>query len=276
VTAVDARIAILWPHDNAPVAQAQRGNLTAYLLLPDSRWAVPCDFAPEVTLWQATNNEPAQPVAVGVRRLADFGGRRVPVWDFNDMDISAARDGMTKLYFSARVAGVICRSNVWAHGADARTFLPQPFQAELELPISADTAPAEVDARIQILWPHGGAPVSEARLANISADLFLPGTSLRLAPATFGAAWQPDVWLIRAVDNGVGERVARGAPRVEPNGACHWDFNDIDVSPARAATSKVHFWIEVEGLRTYSNFWTHGLDARTYLPNPEPPLGNCP
>jgi hypothetical protein len=275
VAGVDAVLAILWPHGNAPVTEATLGNLTAYLLQPGTRWAVACDFAGEVTLWQAQNNEPARPAAIGTRRLAEFGGRRVPVWDFNDIDISAARDGATKLYFSARVAGVACRSNLWAHGSDARTYLPQPFQAELELPITAETAPAEVDARIQILWPHGGAAISQAGLANISVDLFLPGTRLRLAPATFGAAWQPAVWLVRAVDNGVGERVARGAPRIEPSGAAHWDFNDVDVSPARNPASKVHFWIEVEGVRAYSNFWTHGLDARTYLPNPEPPLGNC-
>lgn len=272
---VDAALAILWPHGNAAVTEATLGNLTAYLLQGGTRWAVACDFAAEVTLWQAQNNEPAQPVATGVRRLAEFAGRRVPVWDFNDIDISAARDGMTKLYFSARVAGLTCRSNLWAHGNDARTYMPQPFQTELELPITATDAPAEVDARIQILWPHGGAAISQAELANISVDLFLHGTRLRLGPATFGAAWEPAVWLVRAVDNAVGERVARGAPRIEPGGAAHWDFNDVDVSPARTPTSKVHFWIEVAGVRTYSNFWTHGLDARTYLPNPEPPLGNC-
>lgn len=273
--AVDATIAILWPHGNATVTEAERGNLTAYLRQSDSRWAVACDFAAEVTLWQAQNNDPAQPVATGVRRLAEFAGRRVPVWDFNDVDISAARDGRTKLYFSARVAGMACRSNLWAHGNDARTYMPQPFQAELELPITAEAAPAEVDARIQILWPHGGAPITAARLANISVDLFLHGTRTRLSPATFGAAWQPAIWLVRAVDNAVGERAARGVPRIEPGGAAHWDFNDVDVSPARSPTSKVHFWIEVEGVRACSNFWTHGLDARTYLPNPEPPLGDC-
>ena len=80
---------------------------------------------------------------------------------------------------------------------------------------------------------------------------------------------------MRAIDNRVGERITRGVLRIEIGGAAHWDFNDIDVSAARNPTGKVHFWIEVDGIRTYSNFWTHGLDARTYLPNPEAPLGNC-
>ena len=178
--AVDATIAILWPHNNAPVVKAQRANLTAYLTQPNSRWAVACDFAHEVTLWRAENNEPAQPIATGVRRLADFGGRRVPVWDFNDIDVSAARDGKTKLYFSARVTEVACRWNAWAHGSDARTFMPQPFRAGAELPIAAETAPAEVDARIQILWPHGNAPIAQAQVANLSCR----PVSARHEPAT--------------------------------------------------------------------------------------------
>ena len=274
IEAVDAKIAIVWPHNSLPVTQAQRANITAHLTQANSRWAVACDFAREVTLWQALNNEPARPIAIGSRRLAEFDGRRVPVWDFNDIDVSAARDPSAKLYFSVRVAGVACRANVWVHGTDARTLMPQPFQAEAELPVTAAGAPAEVDARIQILWPHAGASISQALLANLSADLFAHGTRMRLSPAKSGPSWQPAVWLVRASNNGVGERVARGILRTEANGAAHWDFNDVDVSAARQPANKLHFWVEVDGVLTYSNFWTHGLDARTYLPNPEPPLGN--
>jgi len=275
IEAVDAKIAIVWPHNSLPVTQAQRANITAHLTQANSRWAVACDFAREVTLWQAQNNEPARPIATGSRRMAEFDGRRVPVWDFNDIDVSAARDPSAKLYFSVRIAGVACRANVWVHGTDARTLMPQPFQAEAELPVTAASAPAEVDARIQILWPHGGASISQALLANLSADLFAHGMRTRLAPAKSGTTWQPAVWLVRANNNSVGERVARGILRTETNGAAHWDFNDVDVSVARQPTNKLHFWVEVDGALTYSNFWTHGLDARTYLPNPEPPLGNC-
>ena len=90
IASIDAKIAIVWPHDDAPVAEAGLANLTAYLTLSGSRMSVPCDFASPVTLWRALNNEPAEPVAPGMRRLADFEGRRVPVWDFNDVDVSAA------------------------------------------------------------------------------------------------------------------------------------------------------------------------------------------
>jgi hypothetical protein len=272
--AVDARIVILWPHGDAPVAEAKLANLTAYLTFPGSRVAVPCAFAPTVTLWRALNNEPAEPIATGVRRLAEFGGRRAPVWDFNDVDVSAARDPKNKLYFTLQVAGYPYRANVWVHGVDARTFMPQQIRPESNVQVAADAGPAELDGRLQILWPHGGASVAEANLANLTADLFQHGTRLRLTPKSVGNAWQPAVWLVRSVNNDVGERVARGVPRLEGGGA-RWDFNDVDVSPAREPSSKLHFWVEVDGARTYSNFWTHGVDARTYFPNPDVLLGDC-
>jgi hypothetical protein len=276
LTTVDAKIAILWPHGDAAVSEAKLANLTAYLTFPGSWSAVPCDLAPEVTLWRALNNEPAAPVAVGARRMAEVSGRHVPMWDFNDVDVSAARDPKNKLYFSVRVTGQSYRANIWVHGVDARTYMPLPLQPDGVLPVSPDAVPSEIDARIQIVWPHGGAPVTEAKLANVSADLFAHGTRKRLGIAAAGAPWQPAVWLLRAVNNNVGERAAQGVPRDAGDGSVHWDFNDVDVSPARDPSSKLHFWIEVDGVRTCSNFWTHGVDARTYLPNPDVLLGDCP
>jgi hypothetical protein len=275
LSAIDAKIAIVWPHGDAPVAEARLANLTAYLTFPGSRVSVPCNCTPQVTLWRALNNEPAEPVIAGARRLADLNGRRVPVWDFNDVDISAARDPVNKLYFGVRLAGGPYRANVWVHGLDARTYLPRPVTPSGTQVVKATDVPAELDARIQIVWPHGGAPVDQARLANISADLFAHGTRVALAPSGSGTtAWAPAVWLVRALNNEVGVRVARGQARRE-GAAVHWDFNDVDVSPARHPQSKLHFWIEVDGIRTCSNFWTHGLDARTYLPNPDLLLGDC-
>lgn len=274
--AVDAKIVILWPHDNAPVSEAHLANLTAYLTYPDSRVTAPCDFAQQVTLWRGLNNEPAEPVVAGSRRMAEMNGCRVPVWDFNDIDVSPARDPHNKLYFSLRVEGFPYRSNIWVHGTDARTFMPQPAQAVANQTITAGTAPRQLDARIQILWPHGNAPVAQASLANLSVDLFRRGTLIRLMPGGAGTTqWVPKVWLLAARNNDPGQRVARGVLRIEANGAAHWDFNDIDVSPARDPETKLHFWVEIEGCEAFSNTWTHGLDARTYLPNPETLLGDC-
>ncbi len=275
LNALDAKIAILWPHGDAPVSEASRANITAHLTFAGTRGALPCSLAPQVTLWRALNNEPAIAIATGVRRLAEVNGRRVPVWDFNDVDVSAARNPRNKLYFRVEVAGFPAQSNIWVHGVDARTYLPRPAQATAEQAVTSATAPREVDARIQILWPHGGAPVSEANLANISVDLFRAGTLVRLAPAVTTSQWSPEVWLVRALNNDPGERVARGMLRMENGAIAHWDFNDIDVSAARDPGNKLHFWVQVDGLITRSSFWTHGLDARTYLPHSDVLLGDC-
>ena len=214
ISSIDAKIAIVWPHDDAPVAEAGLANLTAYLTLSGSRVSVPCDFASPVTLWRALNNEPAEPVASGARRLADFEGRRVPVWDFNDVDVSATRDPKNKLYFSVRLAGGPYRANVWVHGVDARTYLPQPVNPSGTQVVAAGSAPSELDARIQIVWPHGGAAVEQAKLANISADLFARGSRVALVPSGSGAAaWAPTVWLVCALNNDAGvPRGTRSSP----------------------------------------------------------------
>ena len=44
LSTVEAKIAIVWPHDDAPVAEAGLANLTAYLTYPGSRVSVPCDL----------------------------------------------------------------------------------------------------------------------------------------------------------------------------------------------------------------------------------------
>ncbi|HIC88604.1 MAG TPA: hypothetical protein EYP04_04280, partial [Anaerolineae bacterium] len=264
---IDAKIEIVWPHGGAPVAEADKANITAYLFYPGSRLSVPCDFDPTVTLWSAINNEPAEPVATGVRRWAELGGQYLPVWDFNDVDVSAARNPRNKVYFQVRVDGVVAASNVWVHGVDARTYLPRPAEPTSVL----QSPPDAVDARIQIVWPHENAPVAEAELANITVALYAHGT-LASAPPD----WSPRVLLYQALNNDVGKEVGVGVQRiVERDGLRYpvWDFNDVDVGAAKDPLNKVHFWVEVEGIPTYPTFWTHGADARTYFPEQDVPLG---
>jgi hypothetical protein len=78
-----------------------------------------------VRLLRAQNNGVLEEVAVGERRLAEAGGVSYPVWDFNDVDVSAARDPQNKLYFMVSVDGLQTLPNVWVHGVDARTYFPE-------------------------------------------------------------------------------------------------------------------------------------------------------
>jgi hypothetical protein len=274
---VRAKIQVVWPHGGAPVREANRANITAYLFAgdgTDSRIALdspPCDWSPVVRLWAAQNAQPAREVAVGQKRIVREGGRTFPAWDFNDLDVSAARDPANKLAFYVTVDGVPSLHNVWIHAADARTLFPQQDVPQEAL----RTRPTAVDARIQIVWPQGGATVQDAIRANISTFLFHAGTLKAVAPQT---PWAPAVRLHWSLNNSTEVAPGRGVlglPRrvTAANGVTFlaWDFNDIDVSAAQEPLNRLYFWVTVDGMPSSSNIWAHGVDARTLFPQPDVP-----
>lgn len=271
VPAVDAKIEIVWPHDRSgrqqPVERAPLANLTAYLFQSQSLVPVADDFDAPVRLWRATNNGPAAMVATGVKRMASVAGYVMPVWDFNDVDVSAARDPQAKIFFYVTVESVPTRANVWSHGANGLTYLPQQ-----STPGVRAGSPDEVDASIQIVWPHDRAgqlqPVTAADLANVAVHLYHPGTDLSV-PRDFDVP----VRLLRYVNNGPGEVVAAGAKRVADGGYPIWEFNDVDVATARNSRNKIYFRVVVDRVPTNSAIWAHGADARTDFPQPDVPFG---
>ena len=130
--AVDARIQIVWPKDGLPVQEAKTANITVYLfdagtmeaIAPDAGWS------PAVRLHWSVGNEaeaaPGQGV-LGVPRVVNgANGVTFLAWDFNDVDVSAANDSLSRIFFWVTVDGVTTYSNIWAHAIDARTIFPQP------------------------------------------------------------------------------------------------------------------------------------------------------
>lgn len=134
--ALDAKIQIVWPHDNLSVQQAQRANITAYLFTAGAQRALAPDitratgWSPTVRLHTSLNNEPEAAPGTGVvgvsRVITGTNGIRFLAWDFNDVDVSLANDRLNRLNFWVSVDGVSTDSNIWVHGADARTLFPQP------------------------------------------------------------------------------------------------------------------------------------------------------
>ncbi len=272
VQSVDAKIEIVWPQGNLPVTQARRVNITAYLFEPNTARTVGCDFNNTVRLWQALNNNPVSSVATGTRRLVSRNGVTFPVWDFNDIDVSAARDPLNKYYFYVTVDGVTTNFNVWSHGADARTYLPNP-----PVPSGSGGRPDQVDARIQVVWPHSAngqaQPVSRATLANISVALFYPGSQ-----RSVGTDFDRTLFLYRGLNNNPVDLVGKGVKRIVRQGNVSypvWDFNDVDVSGARDPINKYYFRVLVDNTQTFSTIWSHGVDARTYFPTVDQPTGGC-
>jgi hypothetical protein len=196
------------------------------------------------------------------------------VWDFNDVDVSAARNPANRLQFFVTVDGVETRHNVWTHAVDARTLAPG-----LDIPTAVtDRLPTAIDARIEILWPHNGDPVNVAKKANLTAFLFVKDTTRALGATV---APRPPVRLHWAVDNGVNAPASTaplGAPRPYSANGLTWlayDFNDIDVSVANDPARRIYFWTEVDGATTYPNVWTHGASGITQAPQQDVPARSC-
>ena len=234
-SAIRAKIEIVWPHGGVPVREADLANITAYLIAEPSSSAsgLPappaCDWNPTVRLWAALNADPARQVAVGQKRMVAADGRTFPVWDFNDVDVAAARDPANKLTFFATVDGVRTLHNVWTHAADARTVFPQT-----DVPTGTlSRLPVALDSRIEIVWPHDNLPPEQATRANITAYLFAPDTLQTIPPEV---SWTPAArlhWSLNADTERMPGTGIAGVPRTitASNGVEFqaWDFNDVDV-----------------------------------------------
>jgi len=270
-SSVDAKIEIVWPHNNASVSAANQANITAYLFESGGLTPINADFDKPVTLWAALNSDPAKQVGTGTKRMADVNGTNMPVWDFNDVDVSAAKNPDNKYYFFLTVDGFPYAFNVWGHGVDGRTILPEPYMPNGVGP----DKPSGVDARISILYPHdkSGAQrdVRNAELGNLTVRLFQPGTANSVGPN-----FNNKVKLLRMINNGPAEVVAEGKKRTFSEGSVvHpvWDFNDVDINLARNPANKIYFTVQVEGVQTFPTIWSHASDARTILPRPDVPVG---
>ena len=272
---IRAKIEIVWPHGGASVREADLANITAYLISETNGTASSlleppaCDWDPTVKLWAALNAQPARLVGVGQKRMATLEGRTFPVWDFNDVDVSVARDPANRLTFFTTVDGVRTLHNVWTHAADARTVFPQA-----DVPTGTiSRSPLALDGRIEIVWPHDNLPPEQARLANITAYLFALDTLQAIGP---DASWTPTVrlhWSLNTDTEKLPGTGIVGVPRTitASNGVKFqaWDFNDVDISAARETLNKLYFWVSADDVVTFPNVWAHGVDARTVFPQPD-------
>ena len=138
-------------------------------------------------------------------------------------------------------------------------------------------APTEIDARIEVLWPHGGVSVSEAELANVAAYLFMPGTR-RLPPCQ----WRPQVYLRGAQNNEVAGPVLS---MLRMDDASIWRADNIPVDIARDPLNSLYLYLAVtdkapglvrspdsayisvftQNVVTHSNVWAHASNALTYF-----------
>ncbi|MHB1132530.1 MAG: hypothetical protein ACYC4L_09110 [Chloroflexota bacterium] len=274
----DAKIQIVYPHNGAPVTEATLANIGVYLFLPGTTIPVPCGFNSNVRLWQARNNEPARPVALGTKVMRSLFGRTLPAWEFNDVDVSAARDPNNKLFFFATVDGALfgTNNNVWVHGADPRTIFPVQ---DVATGVAAwPGEPSQIDARIEIVFPHNNQPVNGATLANLGTDLFRANSLLSV-----DGSRTPYVHLLKSINAGAATYADTSDQIITaaPGGVAHprWVHNDVDVAAATQGTppNLVLFRTVVDNpfVATFSNVWAHGSDVRTFFPVQDVPSRSC-
>jgi hypothetical protein len=291
---LDGKIEAVWPHDAAGnyqrVDQAPLANIRVYLFGHDTRHPF-CQDVP-VDMLMARNNDPVQLVGIssGPPQRITEGAVTFLAWEFNNVDVAAARNPANRLYFTVgeRVTtgysgGVGAHvpitapvsPNIWSHAVNALTDFPRQDTPTGVVPLPQVGGYPAVDLRIEIVWPHGNAPVAQARQVNVTAMAFLHGTSLSVAPD-----YPQPLLLERALNSAPLQPVILGRKRlVTAHGLTYpvWDFNDIDVSAARDPQDRYFFQVQEEfNADIRSNIWTHGTDGRTIFPAPDVPDRSCP
>lgn len=273
---IDGKIEVVFPHDAAgnpqPVAQAPLVNVQALLFRSGSLDPVPCTGGPVLQLWRSLNNQPAEFVAEVGPRVAAVDGIAFPSWEFNDVEVSAARDPANRYYFFLRApeqAGF--RTNVWSHGADARTIFPVQ---DVPTGVSTQQPVGPLDGRIEVVFPHDAAgnhqPIVQAPLVNLAVDLFEHGT-LQSVPSDFPGP----VRIVRSLNNDVANFVVEGERTIVTRDGItypRWVFNDVDVRAAQDPLNKYYFRVETQ----FPTVWAHGADARTIFPQKDIPTSSGP
>lgn len=293
------RISIVWPHDEsgraADVREAPLVNVSVWPPskykatvggMPPSQYPlvpaepVSCSQPPQnVVLYYAKDNEHVEPISnKPVFVLRSYRNMTFPSLEYNDIPV----EPRARNVFLVEPAG-----NVWVHAADPRTFYPHPV-----VPTGfAKGYPREIDARIQVVWPHDGqghwAPVEKATYVNVAIELFAHHTLKAIRNydpfriVLYVAEGSEPIHPAVAVDD-------HGRPLKPPVRVSYqigdrefvrWVYNDIPVNPKK----QYHFLVRVEPLepwpeppqgafRVYSSIWTHAANGRTLRPYPEVPL----
>jgi photosystem II stability/assembly factor-like uncharacterized protein len=238
----------------------------------DRSWKPASSGLPEQSTILAFVADPDQPEILwagrdggGIYRSADGGATWVNVSG------TATQQGTALQMTGAAIGDNLAQALAINYTPGGSLFLGTATAGLWALKPSVQPAPAprRVDARIEVVWPHDSAPVSEARQANIGLRLFTPGSLLQPP-----CGWSPQVIVWQAQDNSPAKPLQRAEQRtIDGTPFPFWELNDLDVSYAMDPQYKLYFMVQVEDVDTSTSIWTHGSDPRTYYPFPDVPSG---
>ncbi|HUE76192.1 MAG TPA: hypothetical protein VMP10_05125 [Chloroflexota bacterium] len=263
---IDARIEIVWPHGDGAVADTSLANVGAVLYQTGTMVAVGRETNFTARLWKAVDDRPFEFVAIGRKSTGALAGLSVPIWRFDNVDVSEARSPDRRVYLKLTVDGVAVRSNIWSHANDGRTNFPV-----VDIPDGLEPRLIQPAFKIQALWPHDGASVDQADRANLVVYAFERGTR-RAASSN----WSAVARLWRSIDGSPAEPVGLAMPTARAvNGGMMaiWEFNDVDVGVARDPDRRMFFFVTADDAPAQSNVWAHAQDARSFHPDFNQPSG---
>jgi hypothetical protein len=115
------RVEMLWPHNWAPIEEADLANVTVQLLTPDGSAPVPCRWEPRVLLWASLNGRPSQIVGTGHKEMVRGQTANYPVWRFYNVQIGPARFNDSSMTFYVTVDGMRVNPEYWVYGGENAT-----------------------------------------------------------------------------------------------------------------------------------------------------------
>jgi hypothetical protein len=117
---VRTRLQSVWPHESAPIEQAEVANVTALVLNPDESAPVPCRWEPRVLLWSSFDSGPREFMGQGTKEMVRTDSAEFPVWRFYNVAVGRARTG-GPISFSVTVDGITAEAATWTYGGPEPT-----------------------------------------------------------------------------------------------------------------------------------------------------------
>ena len=125
---------MVWPHNQAgqfvAPEQADLVNISSLLVARGTLLALASPHLPQrVWLIGALDNQVGRRLTTGTARTVTNGAFSYTTYEFNNIDVSLARDPAHHWTFWLEVPDMDFSSNVWVHGTDARTRAPDLLEA---------------------------------------------------------------------------------------------------------------------------------------------------
>ena len=278
--------------NDGTVRPAYLAYQVAAYYLNDARWAAydwsgsgspPSDD--EIAALLDSNRSRPQWIWPGVvnRVVVERGERRTTVvWNASPRPVeakipAAARSALAVSQYGD-IGEVVAKDGVYTLTLDPSAHNADPLDRSIYLiggrpwilEEVVSPLPAAVRTRIETVWPHAGAPVEQADLANVTVQV-LAMDGVQPVPCR----WEPRVTLRASIDGGPDRVVGIGRRQlVRTDQVTYpvWRYDNVPVGAARSG-KVITFSVDVGGVPVIPEYWEYGIPS---VPADDPPTGQAP